>query len=183
LLGIHVGLLVVSEFEILPIPVLDRYADFPLVMGLLPIVASHRGRLAAWLVALPITLLPIAGKTLRQLVYEQPTLSPTPGWLLYGIGPVAVALVLALRLARAPDAADARGRTFRVGLGFATLVYFALNYAFFRFPWPWATWTARTPNAIVFAFCAAALLTLACRGTRLRPRPHEETPRSLGTGA
>jgi hypothetical protein len=39
----------------------------------------------------------------------------------------------------------------------ATWTYFALNFAFFRFPWPWSDWTARTPNAMVFFFCAVGL--------------------------
>jgi hypothetical protein len=36
-------------------------------------------------------------------------------------------------------------------------MYFGLNYAFFQFPWPWNTWTTRTPNALIFAVCAVGL--------------------------
>ena len=48
----------------------------------------------------------------------------------------------------------------RIGLLLSTWVYFLLNYAFFRFPWPWAQWTGRTPNGIIFTVCAVGL-TLA----------------------
>ncbi len=34
--------------------------------------------------------------------------------------------------------------------------YFALNFAFFRFPWPWKPWTSRTPSAIIFIVYALA---------------------------
>jgi hypothetical protein len=40
-------------------------------------------------------------------------------------------------------------------------LYFGLNFAVFQFPWPWAEWTARTPNALVFLVCAAGLTWLA----------------------
>ena len=42
-------------------------------------------------------------------------------------------------------------------------LYFGLNLAFFRFPWPWAEWTARTPNALVFLACAIVVTLLAGR--------------------
>jgi hypothetical protein len=36
-----------------------------------------------------------------------------------------------------------------------------LNFAFFRFPWPWETWTARTPNSLFYTVCVLGL-TVAC---------------------
>jgi hypothetical protein len=49
---------------------------------------------------------------------------------------------------------------------FNTLIYFLLNNAFFRFPWPWQPWTTRTPNALVFAVFAGALVVWAFRQLR-----------------
>jgi hypothetical protein len=45
----------------------------------------------------------------------------------------------------------------QVVLLLATWLYVALNFAFFAYPWPWATWTNRTLHAIVFAACALAV--------------------------
>ncbi len=44
-----------------------------------------------------------------------------------------------------------------MGLLLATWMYFLLNFAFFRWPWPWAAWTIRTPNALIFAVCTLGL--------------------------
>jgi hypothetical protein len=170
LLALHTALLVVSEFT--SIPILERYTDIPLVMGVLPILAAAQGKWAPWLVALPITLLPIAGKTLRQLVYEQPSVPPAVGWLVYAILPLVVVTTVAFRQAVVASLGASADRPLRLSLALATVVYFGLNYAFFRFPWPWSTWTQRTPNALVFTACAAALLVLAWRGPSAnRQRP------------
>lgn len=161
LLVLHVALLVISEFT--AIPVLEQYTDVPLLMGVLPIAAAAHGRRSPWLIALPITLLPIAGKTIQQLVYEQPAIPPVVGWVLYGILPLAIATTCAFRLASRACAGAPAEPSLRLSLALATVLYFGLNYAFFRFPWPWSTWTSRTPNALVFTACAIALLTLAWR--------------------
>jgi hypothetical protein len=50
-----------------------------------------------------------------------------------------------------------------------------LNFAMFRFPWPWDTWTARTPNALFFTVCLLGL-TLACVTIGRRQYPHELRP-------
>lgn len=51
-------------------------------------------------------------------------------------------------------------------------VYFWLNFAFFRFPWPWADWTGRTPSGIVFTIFALGLTAMVflCRDWS-RPLP------------
>jgi hypothetical protein len=61
------------------------------------------------------------------------------------------------------------GEFARRALLLSTWLYFGLNYAFFRFPWPWAKWTGRTPNAIAFTVCAVGL-TVACLTIRWRRR-------------
>ena len=47
-------------------------------------------------------------------------------------------------------------------------IYFLLNFAFFRFPFPWAPfeeWTSRTPNNLVYCVCVVGL-TLGALATR-----------------
>lgn len=179
LLALHGALLVISEFGTLPVA--DRYTDFPLVMGLLPILATLLHGSASWVVVLPITLLPIAGKTLRQLVYEQPILPPAAGWCLYALFPIALSMVIAGFSQRASHRSEAADRPLRWLLCGATLLYFGLNFAFFRFPWPWNTWTARTPNALVFALFAGALLFAAATMKPHRPHPTKVSVTCVGS--
>ncbi len=159
LVGVHTVLLLFAELG--SNPLLELYADLPVLMGILPVIAAAQSSRAAWLVALPVTVLPIALKTVRQLVQENPTVTPALGWFVYGILPVGLAVALAIRFASTARSSEPAGPALRASLVFATVVFFGLNFAFFRYPWPWATWTARTPNALVFTVCAAALLALA----------------------
>jgi hypothetical protein len=155
LLAVHVSLLVTVEF--LSVGWVDEVYDFGLCLGILPVVGVAAGRWWPWLMMGPITLLPIAGKTLRNLVYEQATLPVPVGWILFVIIPLAVATCAALWLANR-RASPARAGTWLGPVLLAnTWLYFALNFAFFQFPWPWQTWTARTPNALIFTACALAL--------------------------
>lgn len=159
LLGIHVTLLVLSESSSL------RWAgalyDPGLILGFIPMVAVAGGRWWPFLLALPITALPIAGKTIESLVLEGHVIGTVPGLLLYGILPLAITTGAAIWFAR-QIGGDLAGREFaRRGLLLSAWLYFALNYAFFRFPWPWEKWTSRTPNSIAFTICVLGL-TVAC---------------------
>ncbi len=58
-----------------------------------------------------------------------------------------------------------------IGLVLSTWIYFCLNYAFFHFPWPWAEWTGRTPNGVIFTVCAVGL-TLAALSGRAKITSH-----------
>jgi hypothetical protein len=49
-------------------------------------------------------------------------------------------------------------------------LYYALNFAFFRTPWPWQPPTSRTLSALVFTICLA-LLTIAALAYRPARRP------------
>ncbi|MGE3309111.1 MAG: hypothetical protein AB7O66_04010 [Limisphaerales bacterium] len=169
LVGVHTVLLLAAELG--SNPVLERYTDLPLVMGILPVIAAALSFRAAWLVALPVTVLPIALKTVRRLVQEDPTVAPALGWFVYGILPVGIALALAVRFASTTRSAGTLTGTLRASLAFATATFFALNFAFFRYPWPWEAWTTRTPNAVVFTVCATALLVLAWKAGRGRAAP------------
>ena len=159
LLTVHISLLIIGEFMF--VPVLGRIADVGLLMGVIPMVAIAGGRWWPYLLTLPVAMLPIAGKTIRQLCYREQTLPPFAGWVVYGAVPLAAMIWTAVRLARAPEA-GANGAGFaRPALLLSVWFYFTLNFAFFHFPWPWAAWTSRTPNGIIYAICAAGLTAAA----------------------
>ena len=155
LLAVHVALL--SGVAFMSVRAVDAVYDLGLIMGIIPMVALAGSRYWPYLVVLPVTLLPIAGKTLRQLGYREEAISLPAGWIVYLIVPLLVATAAALWFLR-------RGRAGQTGFDFArgalllsVWMYFALNFAFFRFPWPWSDWTGRTPSGIIFTVCAAAL--------------------------
>jgi len=152
---LHVTLLTAASFS--DRPVAELYQEFGLVLVTLPIVAIAGGRLWAWLVIFPITLIPIAGKTLHRLVLEESAIATTPGWLSLLIVPVAVATLAALWAYRRSEAGRPAAAVLPQALLLTTWTYFGLNFAFCDFPWPWAPWTARTPNSLVFALCAFGL--------------------------
>jgi hypothetical protein len=155
----HVTLLIVGEFT--GIRWANALYDPGLIIAFIPLIAVASGRWWPFLIALPVTLVPIAGKTIRRLVYESHAISPAAGWFLYGVVPVvlttAAAIWFACQIGRRLS-----GREFaRRALLINAWLYFGLNFAFFGFPWPWLKWTARTPNALAFTMCVAGL-TVAC---------------------
>ncbi len=164
LLATHVGLLLAVEFG--SNPWVDRVYDFGLLLAFLPLVLIAGGRWSPVLLALPVTALPICGKTLRRLVYEQAEISAGWGWACLVGAPLAGMLALAIWGQRQMrfQAVPADG-LLRPMLAAATWIYFGLNYAFCQFPWPWAAWTARTPNGLIFTACAGGLTWFALRRT------------------
>lgn len=167
LLVVHLPLLLLTEFA--AVRAVDMFYDLGLWLGLIPMVAVAGGRWWPFLVVFPVTLLPIAGKTIGSLVYERHVLNPAAGWVLYGVLPVLLTTLAALWCA-VQVGRGLSGRSFvRWALLFNTWLYFALNFAFFRFPWPWEQWTARTPNAMAFTICVLGL-TLACLVLGRRPK-------------
>lgn len=165
LFTLAVGLLVGTEFVSFPVW-LEPVVDVGLVFGVIPIVASSAGRWWPYLAALPLTVLPIAGKTVQRLVYAEQMTGPVWGWLVYGVLPLAVTTMAAVRFFRTATTAAAHSYA-RPALLLTTWLYFGLNFAFFDFPWPWDPWTVRTPSAILFAGCAIGLSMFVLKvGTR-----------------
>jgi hypothetical protein len=159
LVAIHVPLLVAWNFA--EISLVDLFADNALTMIAIPLVAVMGGRLWPYLVTLPIVALPIAGKTVRQLSYEETSASTVADYAIYLALPLVVATVTALGLARQSGSRPS-SRTFsRWALLVTTWLYFGLNFAFFHFPWPWEAWTSRTPNGIVYIVCSLLLSVVA----------------------
>ncbi len=159
LLSVHVTLLVLQEFS--SFAWANALYDPGLILALIPLVAVASGRWWPFLLALPVTVVPIAGKTIQNLVYESHALNPVPGWLLYGVLPLALTTGAAVWFARQLGRGLGGGEFARRALLLSAWLYFGLNFAFFRFPWPWEKWTARTPNAMAFTVCVLGL-TLAC---------------------
>lgn len=168
LLGLHVTLLCLEEFG--SIELFGALYDPGLVLGLVPMVAVASGRWWPFLLALPVTVLPLAGKTIRELVYAQSAIGVVPGWLFYGVLPVGFAAFVAVTFGRQAVSKVTARVYLRVALLSATWLCFALNFAFFRFPWPWEAWTRRTPNALAFTLCAVGLTMAALWPTREQAR-------------
>jgi hypothetical protein len=164
LLLLHLALLAGVEF--VGGPLLDRVYDFGLHLGFLPVVILTAGRWAPWVLMLPGLALPIVGKTVQELVYEKPLLPAPAGWLVYGLIPLGATLIAATVLGRRAKRGATADAALAPALALATLLYWGLNFGFFRHPWPWMAWTPRTPNALVFTVCAVVLTTFALRSRK-----------------
>jgi hypothetical protein len=169
LLVAHVTLLIISEF--FSVSWINSAYDFGIIQGLIPIVLVAAGRYAPFLMILPITLLPIAGKTIRQLVYREHALSVTAAWILYFVLPLLLTTVVAVIFARSSVTERNARRFLLVSLLLSVWLYFGLNFAFFHYPWPWSTWTQRTANGIVFVLCASGLTPLLRASRAVREAP------------
>ena len=159
LIAVHVAALVAWNFG--SFRQLDWFADLAITMVIIPVIAVSAGRLWPYLLTLPIVTLPIAGKTLRQLCYEQKQLDVEVGWIVYVAAPLLLMTVAALLLARGATKPGSGSTFSRWSLLLMTWTLFTLNFAFFEFPWPWEAWTTRTPNAIIFSICTIGLTAAA----------------------
>ncbi len=171
LLLIHIPMLAAVEFA--AYPYVDMFYDLGLIMGIIPMVAIAGSRWWPYLITFPLVLLPIAGKTVRQLVYNESAIEPVLGWAVYLVIPLILALLMAIWFQLQSRNPQNNGYNFtRWGLLFNAWMFFLLNFAFFRFPWPWDEWTRRTPNAIIFTICVLGL-TLAVLFLSQRSRTRE----------
>ena len=158
LLACHLAMLIAVEFA--TIRAVDMFYDLGLIMVLVPMVMSLRGRWWPYLQVLPLTMIPIAGKTVRELVYRENSIEVVPGWILYAVVPWSVGLIFAI-WSGSSSRRQSHGHSFvRWSLLITTWTYFGLNFAFFRFPWPWEEWTGRTASGLVFTFCTFVLTVL-----------------------
>jgi hypothetical protein len=134
-------------------PWFDAVADLGIPMTVLPMTIAVAGgcRGASW-VALPITALPIMAKTFVAMSVDASTLSKPLGMMLCLLLPL-----LLMSIALRPS--GLRGfPQLSVALASVAITYFALNYAFFQFPWPWQAPTGRTVSAWIFTFDLAVLM-------------------------
>ncbi len=168
---VYASLLVCWEFG--EIEWLNAISEPGLPMGLIPIVALVSTRWWPYWVALPLTLIPIAGKTLRQLAGKEHVIDPGWAWLVYVALPLLSCAVLAGWLGRARQRGVPAGWAVGIVLAVNAWVYYGLNHAFFHFPAPWNEWTYRTPNDLVYLGCA---LALSCRATASARRSSNRSP-------
>jgi hypothetical protein len=177
LFGIYA--LAMCSWSFMDYPAFDQFADLAITMGMLPFLAVAAGRFWPFWVCLPITLLPIAGKTIRHLVYEAKFLDWAYGWVFCLILPMTIAIAVSFFWAER-SRISLNGRNFcRSLLILNAWIYFLLNFAFFRFPIPWAPfdqWTSRSPNNLIFCVC---LIGLTVGALVTRPRK----PVSIGNNS
>ena len=159
LLLVHLQLLVTWNFQ--SVEWVDAFADLAVPMIVIPTICVMAGRYWPYLMALPIVLVPIAGKTIRQMTFSEQLTPIEAGWHLYVVWPIALATIVAMAFALR-RASGGNGKWFvAIGLLTATWLYFGLNDAFFHSPWPWKDWTGRTPNGLIFLMCALSLTVAA----------------------
>lgn len=165
MLAAHLPLLIGAEF--FPIGPLPMFLEYGATLALIALPAIVGGRYWPYLFPLTVVAVPIAGKTLRELCYKTSELDPQTGWIVLVALPMAVTLLAAIWLARRGLRGQSAGGFAAVGLVLTTLLYFGLNFGFFRMPLPWQEWTGRTPSGLIFAFCSVMLLLAALiRGSR-----------------
>lgn len=155
LLMIHLTLLSLSEFG--KVPIINEVYGLGLGMALIPMVACTKSSLWTALLLGPVIVLPIAGKTLRRMVYEEHA-TPVLGWMIYFVLPMLVAILFAVWLKQGMNKGRSGNWVGAITLVFGSWIFYGLNFAFFDFPWPWDPWTGRTPSALVYTFCLVVLM-------------------------
>ena len=142
-------------------PSLAVFLEYSLLIAAIPLIGIFGGRYWPYLFALPTVAVTITGKTLRDLSYEHAELSEPLGWIVLVVIPIFAACAIALWLCWKGEQGQSSRDFARLGLPFCAWLYFYLNFAIFRLPWPWAEWTFRTPSAIIFTVCAICLTIAA----------------------
>ncbi len=180
LLALHLTLVFFVEFR--ENRSVDVLYDLGLVMGVIPMVCIVSGRWWPYFAVLPVTLMPIAGKTFRKLILEDRGLAlPQIVWdeqtrtmslenvepalaigaAIYFVLPLAIATAAAIWFATRDVHGESRRQFTMPAILLTSWMYFSLNFAFFDFPWPWEPWTGRTPNGIIFSVCVLGLTAMA----------------------
>ncbi len=157
LLAIHLVLLYCAEFTS-TLPILSRLYDDGIPLVILPVCCIVAGRWWPLFVLLPVTLFPIVGKSIRHVVYQEQDLTPWVGWIFLVALPSALSLGITLwSFLGIRSGKKSTGTIAAVLLIFCSWIYFGLNFAFFKYPFPWNTWTARTPSNLIFTVCVTGL--------------------------
>ena len=156
LLALHVISLVMWTVDRFAYGPFDDFGDLALTMIWIPAVAVVGGRYWAYFMCLPLTLLPIALKTLRHV---EPADQIT--YWICAVVPIAVTSCVAIFWCIRPAQRYCSRHFAAATLVLMTWTYFALNSVIFQHAWPWDVWTSRTPNQTLFLM-AAAVITLGC---------------------
>ncbi len=174
LLVLHLTPLVVCGFW--DVPSVELYQEIGLVLAIIPLIAIAAGNWWPWFALLPVTLTPIAIKTLYQTTLQDHYLPPIPGWFLLLILPLTLSVLAVLWAHRQGTRNQPASKTIPPLLLLTAWTFFSLNYVFFHFPWPWSTWTSRTPNGLAFTLCLLGLSLGAFRSWIKPNRPPDPQP-------
>ena len=145
------------------------YTQWGLLMTVLPIIAIFGGRFWPFLMVLPIVAAPICSKSIKAVSYDWQRYSADTGWLLAVALPLGVLFYAATTGIEQSYRKQSVQRFAAVSLLLMTWTFFGLNTVFFDNPWPWRTWTGRTPNQLIFMVCTLGLTVLAMISLRKRP--------------
>jgi len=158
LLAVHLPLLIAVDF--VAIELVDALYDLGLIMVLIPVVASAGGRWWPFWQVLPLTMIPIAGKTIRALLPNNIDANVAVGSLSYGVIPVAVGMAVAMWAAQ-DSRRNRDGHAFvRWSLLVTSWTYFMLNFAFFGYPWPWRDGSGLLTSGLVYIVSILGLTSL-----------------------
>jgi hypothetical protein len=137
-------------------------------MTVLPIIAIFGGRFWPFLMVLPIVAAPICSKSIKAFSYDWQRYSADAGWLLAVVLPLMVLFYTATTGIERSYRKQSVKRFAAVSLLLMTWTFFGLNTVFFDNPWPWRTWTGRTPNQLICMVCTLGLTVRAMFSLRKR---------------
>jgi hypothetical protein len=158
LIAVHLPMLIAVDF--VAIEYVDALYDLGLMMVLIPVVAVAGGRWWPFWQVLPLTMIPIAGKTIRALVPNNVDANVAVGSLCYGVIPVALGMALAM-WAGQDSRRNRDGHAFvRWSLLVSSWTYFYLNYAFFGYPRPWNLQSGPLTNGLIYTVSILGLTAL-----------------------
>lgn len=148
----------------------DNFADLAWTMLIIPLICISSGRIWPIVFLTVLILCPIALKTFMEMCVQNHELPIWSGVLSLLIFPLSLVLWLARALLNdRPQNPSTVPGTFMWlrSWAFASItlvwVYHALNFFLFRYPWPWAPWTYRTPNEMIFLIFSAAITWVCWR--------------------
>lgn len=161
ILAVHLPLLIAVDF--VAIDFVDALYDLGLIMVILPLTAVAGGRWWPFWQVLPLTMLPIAGKTIRAITPPDGQADVALIALGYGVIPIAVATAVATWAAQEAKQGG-RPRSFVAwALLLAAWTYFALNSARLGHPWKLSDPSTFSSRGLIYL---AALLALTVLGVR-----------------
>ncbi len=179
LIGLHACLLAlwgaVRLDEIEAYEWLTGFTDFPLAMGVLPVICILGGRYWPYLFALPMIAISIAGITLKARYDGEHVVTD---WIIWIVIPLGLLTLAALHLAERGLSGQS-GRSFaRRGLIITAFTYYSLNFGFFGLPWTVLPGRGSHTNDWIFLRCMELLIFGALLLGRGSPRsaPKEDSP-------